>query len=120
MDTTKEYIKMCGCEEIQNQKPSCIGLDRISRASSCSYGNGSNFWFTGTAGVDNFIWLPRQDQLQEMVCKTSYIPCFALTEWIGEQGDFDYELYTTEEQRWLAYVMKEKYNKTWNVNKWQT
>jgi hypothetical protein len=65
-----------------------------------------------------------QDQLQEMIdisvkryydtwiSKLVQITNFALDERYGEV------LPKTMEQLWLAFVMKEKYNKTWNGETW--
>ncbi len=72
----------------------------------------------GGRRTKKIIWLPRQDQLQEMVCEGEVIPCFALYHWITN-SEFNYDLHKTEEQRWLAYVMNEKYNKTWNGKDWE-
>jgi len=66
----------------------------------------------------NIIWLPRQDQLQEMVGLTALEPnIFVLM-------NFSRELYNVKEkfsweQLWLAFVMKEKYNKIWNGKEWE-
>ena len=72
---------------------------------------------------EKFIWLPRQDQLQEMVtllfCSVGG-ECFLL--------DYFYTFYKSlkekikgmsMEQLWLAFVMKEKYQKTWNGKDWE-
>ena len=80
------------------------------------------------------VWLPRQDQLQEMVRdireKSSGIRLRLVTafySWLkeDEEGEGD-ELsfaprqldYNSMEQLWLAFVMKEKYNKTWDGSEW--
>ena len=69
---------------------------------------------------ENLIWLPRQDQLQEMlafenvpinsVAGVGYLLCL-LQYPIGLKC-------TSMEQLWLAFVMKEKYNKIWNGEDW--
>jgi len=66
------------------------------------------------------IWLPRQDQLQERVQFTSPAHLLEhLNSWImtTERGLFP-ALYNTMEQLWLAFVMKEKYNKIWTGEEW--
>ena len=100
MDTSETYIKMCDCEEIQEGTAYLL--------------DGSDF------RTPNGIWLPRQDQLQEMV---SYIG----DTWVIEQYFHNYlhSIYTHErkdsmEQLWLAFVMKEKHNKVWDGDKWTT
>ena len=73
-----------------------------------------------TCGVkDHYIWLPRQDQLQEM-CKEKR--AFVLS----KRFDDDMENYITGdpdtwsmEQLWLAFVMKEKYHKIWDGENWK-
>jgi hypothetical protein len=62
------------------------------------------------------VWLPRQDQLQEMVHFTN--PHEMLDRFDMFRGDFEGEF--TMEQLWLAFVMKEKYGKTWNGEDWVT
>ena len=70
-----------------------------------------------TYKVDEVIWLPRQDQLQEMLQ-----PCgFGILLW-------DFHTYASilirdeniisMEQLWLAFVMKTKYNKVWSGEDW--
>lgn len=62
-------------------------------------------------------WLPRQDQLQEMLDCT-------LQETLDFVANNLYPLFGTEqftsmEQLWLAFVMKEKYAKAWRDKEWQ-
>ena len=72
------------------------------------------------------IWLPRQDQLQGMV---TYQPKDEQT-WIWKRmADFTcfwkngkesyILLFNSMEQLWLAFVMKEKFNKIWDGNDWR-
>ena len=72
-------------------------------------------------GVENVIWLPRQDQLQEMLVFKSvtqaddiYIKIERFYQFVNEVlGDFE-----SMEQLWLAFVMKEKYGKKWGGEDW--
>jgi len=57
------------------------------------------------------IWLPRQDQLQEMVGQPYSRPSKQLRE-LAEFSDEGHPS-ASFEQLWLAFVMKEKYGKTW-------
>jgi len=68
------------------------------------------------------IWLPRQDQLQEMVETTETLPELIVQDklahfcmWVKYQCHIPL---TSMEQLWLAFVMKEKYNKTWDGEEW--
>ena len=60
MDTSETYVKMCEkAEEIQkNANDISVLSDKFPDVNS--------FWAKGN------IWLPRQDQLQEMVVKSNY------------------------------------------------
>jgi len=122
MDTSPEYIKMCEkateIQEIYEEWP-----------------NGS-VWFDGTDIVlqtgkltdhpcEGDIWLPRQDQLQEIV-KTRFgiehdLESFlnVLEGW-NPTGILDkyHKQFSTFEQLWLAFVMWVKFNKTWNGEEW--
>jgi len=151
------YIKMCDCPEIQGQWLHNIGdwfyakenlgdgndgafvakgevvcsgdIANFSWESSCDFGG----------GIENFndaIWLPRQDQLQEMVGLIgvpldllSKLCVFSFTDFkIAKKNNLIQRRFfnryasqfTSMEQLWLAFVMKEKYNKTWDGEKWHS
>ena len=67
------------------------------------------------------IWLPRQDQLQEMVKTDEVTPelavCDHLFHFVFWVKECSYP-FTSMEQLWLAFVMKEKYNKAWDGENW--
>jgi hypothetical protein len=72
------------------------------------------------------IWLPRQDQLQEIVHAEgqlaivnvmSELPLFARS--LAFDGDWRW-ISETWEQLWLAFVMSREYNKFWNGTDWVT
>ena len=120
MDTSKEYIKMCEkAREIQN----LIDMFQLG-----------NFLWRGKAYLyeacvcdavpcfkDEKVWLPRQDELQDMIEKVVDYETTAILEskfheflvWLGE-WDF-----TSMEQLWLAFVMFEKYKKVWDGKEWK-
>lgn len=65
--------------------------------------------------ISNPIWLPRQDQLQEMLIshdKNIKIISRDFHYWCR------YETLNTIEQAWLEYVMMVKYNKVWDESEW--
>ena len=82
------------------------------------------FWRDKEAGDWNaYIWLPRQDQLQEMVFESG-----GSTPWLALFSDFvdfifsktNRGLFTgTPDQLWLAFVMHEKHNKIWDGKTWK-
>ena len=138
MDTTESYIRMCEkAEEIQ---------DLI-----CMFQLGNFLWrgkayLYGACVCDAIpcfkgekVWLPRQDELQNMINEeiiaryvklTSFSTSLfynrfkALDLWIDklsqEQNYYVDKLLTfSGEQLWIAFVMYEKYNKLWNGKKWE-
>jgi len=126
MDTTKEYIMMVDCPEIQEQCPrTMIGSTKHYYKAIYQYeidtsGN-VRFW-----DGKHFIWLPHQDQLQDMLpykigdAKDNFWSALAdLFEWAYHEKWLDY-IPLSMEQLWLAFVMKEKYHKVWDGNEWAT
>ena len=91
MDTSKKYIEMCTkAEEIQSE----VTEEKIEH----------NFYIT--------VWLPRQDQLQEMVIGGD--DTITLTEYFLNAVSLYCDRKLSMEQLWLKYVMKEKYGKVWD------
>lgn len=136
MDCSPEYIKMCDCEEIQTlwePKEGDLFADIVHPTS----GKNSIFinivtkdwggvlanprytifnkWHSEHMVERYDIWLPRQDQLQEMVNRNiNYtIAIQGFEETIEVTPDF------TWEQLWLGFVMKEKYGKIWDGSGWK-
>ena len=130
MDTSKEYISMCE-KAAEIQKARSLIED------------GDYYWWSVTDNVQTsftehhadynvhhpehwdwlsgrrIIWLPRQDQLQAMV---GFEGLQTLTWRIHEFSETKYgggfTIFGSMEQLWLAFVMKEKYNKVWNGTDW--
>lgn len=93
-------------------------------------------WWVSTAGEESLvkssqdmmkertIWLPRQDQLQEMVEGQLWDRFDKFSVWSHNKSGFpgawsDWTLrFTSMEQLWLAFVMKQD-NKTWDGEKWE-
>jgi len=172
MDTSKTYIKMCDCPEIQEQWKMEIGdwiwrnyrdisgfpkeiedkiwsKDKLEEVQILTYissiggyyvaknTNGESRTFTQEEYLkDRFIWLPRQDQIQEMInyCSTNFI-C-GIYDWFIEIGGEEKEFSpssslnspspksasektgTTYEQLWLAFYMHEYHKLIWDGAKW--
>lgn len=108
MDDSKQFIKQCEkAEEVQEQWAVYIGNNWYVQSGGCVM-----LFDTKVDGDE--IWLPRQDQLQEMV--GYQIPS-------GTQLQLFFAFTLTQkrismEQLWLAFVMKEKYGKVWNGEEW--
>ena len=120
MDFSEKYIKMCEkAEEIQKEWKPQIGD---------FYYFEKNVYILKESNISNkeeSIWLPRQDQLQEIVEELFYdfqgdlkvfdkvrlIDSFSLFVEENEDKFYSYE------QFWLAFVMWKKYGKVWNDEK---
>lgn len=148
MDFSSEYIKMCEkAVEIQKLHKIEVGnfvIWTFSREDGVLVIGGSegDLCLEGHYRLpDDFenehIWLPRQDQLQEMIgdfkfcfnemsrrhgTYSEFAKDFLFEEYIGENDtsskDGD-EWAKSYEQLWLMIVMKIKYNKTWNGEDWE-
>jgi len=147
MDTSKEYILMCEkAKKLQIMwKPvltdiifdkmtshvEILGLLEDAHRRYYQFWEGINQ--NDISIFSNYIWLPRQGQLQDMI--GSYKEAFNLFchyGWRISEGYDTYcgkpdrdlqntyiEQFTSMEQLWLAFVMKEKYNKQWNGKDWK-
>lgn len=122
MDTSKEYIEMC-------QKATEIQLLFPGTSERYDVGN-PILWLVinkdTTPISSNNIWLPRQEELQKLVDlkKNGYSFTTGLgilwNDEIGYSKEEEkemsyYENFDSFEKQWLAFVMKEKYNKVWNA-----
>lgn len=76
-------------------------------------------------GPKHIIWLPKQDQLQEMISSEWYkiwnIQSHFMKFAGGEYPFYPYcslSHFHSMEQLWLAFIMKEKFNKYWDGKNW--
>lgn len=127
MDTSEEYIKMCEkAEEIQKEWKPHWG-DFSSEKEDNTY----VFVLTTVKNIvqdqQDYIWLPRQDQLQEMIIASPFdcdlwdrFTDFIFTPYNDDDPNKNEacELFQSGEQLWLAFVMEEKYNKVWDGTNW--
>jgi len=146
MDTTPKYILMCEkAVEVQNyfrqkvkemnKKKYCGTLigDPVDLRSQgyclkhkCLLGEGveGNIKCYKHEDCDNYegwsqnyILLFRQDQLQEILGFETYELLDICSESDGIMWQALHDYATSMEQLWLAFVMKEKYNKLWSETK---
>ena len=148
MDTSETYVKMCIYFELQQQwKPkegdyfSFIGdihilsdyevwalekkelsdIDCWNEVITLMGGHFVDHWNECREG---FVWLPRQDQIQEMLD-------YGLGALVNDFQEFcedDLKMYSSVEplfgnyrsmeQLWLAFYMHEKHGKIWDGEKW--
>ena len=123
MDTSETYIKMCDCEEIQEQYKHPKDEGEFIRRKDC---------FAPKETL-RLLWLPRQDQIQEMMddkfTLDGLLGCFN-SFWNPNcelykpypkipKGYGVFHLFKSCEQLWLAFYMHEKHNKVWDGEKWR-
>jgi len=131
MDTSETYIKMCEkADEIQGRRIR-YGDYLTTLKANILFTMGPHeivgdylapdIW-ADKVPIDNpyYIWLPRQDQLQEMLPK-EYTTVDAmlghLLSWLREEDSYLEDQFAgneSMEQLLLCFVMKENHNKTWN------
>lgn len=125
MDTSKEYILMCEkATEVQALCPEEMSghhrrIGDIHILGPIYYHR--HVFMDGKASAA--IWLPRQDQLQEMVVDEKTTPIKLVSSIYGFVFCRPFaccRFFITMEQLWLAFVMKEKYGKVWNGEDWIT
>ena len=147
MDTSKEYIKMCDCPEIQGFRADKGSFDigdfivakedyeevqgddwPCTKINKGQFNIIHNAWRVDDDGkhpISKNIWLPRQDQLQEMLYGNAGVMCCVslandiskFGKSLGRKHIKKYQFHSME-QLWLAFVMKEKFGKTWNGKEW--
>lgn len=131
----KETTSMGGFDSVLLQESPSYGL---------SYNRGKWIAYNGqlpksvhytrdiTEYIKDVIWLPKQDQLQDMINTnfmetqvTFYTFLMNRTIWKDVTLTFLIDrvnkyggIFKSLGQLWLAFVMKEKFNKTWNGNDW--
>ena len=106
--------------ECLTYKPSIDDYIEVSEA------NGSHGVYTSSDLLkDRHVWLPRQDQLQEMTWDFPFAQAFDDLERFSESVSFkivkqqSLPKLPTWEQLWLAFAMKEKYDKVWDGTNWK-
>lgn len=139
MDKSEEYIKMCQqANEIREGWRAKTG-DYFSETVD-GKSVGVHIHPTGDALFVCDVWLPKQDQLQDMLklplvserkeCLLDAIIGYTFDhkyeEWkdtimtlVYDDDESHYEpIFNSMEQLWLAIVMVGKYNKVWNGEDW--
>lgn len=143
MDTSKEYIKMCDCSTIQEQAKYedfnyfiCMQTKKIRHSHPDDYGYMKNMNFLQKER--EYIWLPRQDQIQEMLRKyyaQKIKSKRSHDKWFPEgavglsyvlrgfcthikKNQLLLEKYKSFEQLWLAFYMWEIDESVWIKDKW--
>ena len=147
MDTSETYIKMCKqAKEIHTVRVLKIG-DYFAYLNQFGYLVVGSDSFPETARrifAGGCLWLPRQDQLQEIYkmardedisgdtaplnaieiagAFNDWLLSFTGKEpysWLNDPTDIRGWVLPSMEQLWLAFVMEEKHGKIWTGSDWQ-
>jgi len=124
MDKIEKYIKMCKkAIKIRKEWKPCFGdlaYELTTKSVVQISGHAVHAFKENPFRMADYIWLPRQDQLQEMISKESIYLIGRFHSWFysyPHSGGSEKPLNATLEQLWLAFVMHEKYGKVWNEEK---
>jgi len=112
---------MCDCPEIQGER-SKEGLEVACWITRYLYISKSfDYW---TMVKAPHVWLPCQDQIQEMLLQYYGLHSIVKKFWKFEQKMRKEENVgipsESMEQLWLAFYMDEKHDKIWNGKKWRS
>jgi len=126
MDSTKDYILMCEkALEIQVQKTWPKWYNRKD-GPCCIHPKWEVYespWYINEPKYENcdWVWLPRQDQLQRMITLSSRVQLIHdFNEWIEYtfEKNSEFLIARSMEQLWLSFVMFMNYGKIWNGEDW--
>jgi hypothetical protein len=126
MDRSSNYIKMCeSIEAIQGQWQPEFGDFYVSMSlgltSPCQPITSDLEKKLSYLKTIKAVWLPRQDQLQEMVIENYAMPwdlaiAFSNT-LMGENASY-FEKFDSMEKLWLTFIMLEKFKRKWKDGEW--
>jgi hypothetical protein len=126
MDTSEQYIKMCEkAEEIELDWQPENGDFIVIHSIHISEVTIKVFHISMSDKIEGWLkWLPRQDQLQEMIKPKIIYGNNALNlhlslhKFLDNCLKFKIKIGYSMEQFWLAFVMKENFGKIWNGEDW--
>jgi hypothetical protein len=124
MDLSPEYILMAEkAKEIQENWTPAVGdftkdHNKLVNIYVMQYPD----FPKGFPSVGGLIWLPRQDQLQEMMDDFhgwGLVAILNIGGWDDKFNKENMDKFNTAEQFWLGFVMFHKFNKQWNGQDWE-
>ena len=126
MDKSSYYIKMCeSAKVIQKQWKPDFGDFFVSlssgRTSPCLSIVSELEKKVSYLKTIKAVWLPRQDQLQEMVIENYATPwdlAIAFSNVLMADNASYFDNFDSMEKLWLAFVMLEKHKKKWKNGEW--
>jgi hypothetical protein len=126
MDKSSHYIKMCeSAKVVQKLWQPEFGDFFISRSlgltSPCQPIMSDLEKKVSYLKTIKAVWLPRQDQLQEMVIEKYATPwdlALAFSNVLMGDNASYFDNFASMEKLWLAFIMLEKYKKKWKEGEW--
>ena len=126
MDKSSYYIKMCeNAKVIQKQWTPDFGDFFISMSSGLTSPCQTIVSDLERKGsylkTIKAVWLPRQDQLQEMVIGTYATPwdlAIAFSNVLMGDNASYFDNFDSMEKLWIAFIMLEKHKKKWKNREW--
>ena len=126
MDKSSYYIKMCeSAKVIQKQWKPEFGDFFVSMSlgltSPCQLIANDLEKKVSYLKTIKAVWLPRQDQLQEMVIEKYATPwdlTIAFSNVLMADNGSYFDNFDSMEKLWLAFIMFEKHKKKWKDGKW--
>jgi len=126
MDKSSAYIKMCeSAKVIQKQWKPEFGDFFVSMSlgltSPCQPIVSDLEKKVSYLKTINAVWLPRQDQLQEMVIGQYATPwdlAIAFSNVLMGDNASYFDNFDSMEKLWLAFIMIEEYKKKWKEEEW--
>jgi hypothetical protein len=119
MDCSDAYVKMCQkAEEIQRLWSPAEGDHFVDDLCHVSIVNPALLEYLNKSFKEgkrgSYTWLPRQDQLQEMVVSLFKGNCYWMMEECYKFMQLPYPMKSQSmEQIWLTFVMQQLYQKQW-------
>lgn len=126
MDKSSPYIKMCESATVMQKqwKPEfgdffvsmSLGLISQSQPITSDLEKKKSYLKTIEA-----VWLPRQDQLQDMVIEKYATPwdlAIAFSNVLMDDNESYFDKFDSMEKLWLAFIMLEKCKKRWKDGEW--
>ena len=126
MDKSSHYIKMCeSAKVLQKQWKPDFGDFFISMSSGqtspCLTLVSELEKKVSYLKTIKAVWLPRQDQLQEMVIEKYATPwdlAIAFSNVLMADNASYFDTFDSMEKLWLAFIMIEKHKKKWKDGEW--
>ncbi|TET47498.1 hypothetical protein E3J62_01320 [candidate division TA06 bacterium] len=139
MDTSQKYLRMCEKAEemrklwnpetgdLTGLKVGSDGVDLcllVLKNEKCDfvpYREAGEFREVHRAELkteERIVWIPRQDQLQNLVVNNPIDGTKELHSFVTTDGPDYARKFDSFEKLWLAFVMKRKYRKLWNTVRW--